>query len=308
KYKGKDGKEYTGRDNQDIYATENGKYALHLSKLLEIAQAGGMNIVDSHIIERKVDKDGNIIFVNHQVTVTIMQIDGSLIKLTVTGKYDYYRDILRYSKEGETTINAQVKARRAHAEALAEANALSRAINKCFPKIPRTFTLDELKKPILIHRVVEDINEMINELPENDKKEIKKLQVMKQLGILDTLFPNTAKKDELQTPKINPQSLQPIVPTQIIETVDTSDDDDEGDTGIADNLPITISREEEISMIENDWKLASQEERTKFILAEIEKKKYKPADGKKITKERIEGISIDKQCEFIKKLLLMEVK
>lgn len=313
KYRGKDGKEYTSQDNQDIYKTESGKYALHLSKLLEIAQAGGMNIIDSRPTERRVNEEGLIELVIHQITFTLMQIDGSLIKMTVNGKYDYYRDLDKFSKDG-TTPNAQIKARRTHAEALAESNALSRAINKCFPKIPRQFTLEELKKPILIHRVVEDINEMINELPEEDRREIKKLQAMKQLGIIGTIYPNAAnnysvKESELQPP-IKQSTIAPpptpkqIEPTKVIETVDTGDDDEENDP--INNLPNTISREEEISMIASDWKNARQDERTNFILAEVKKKNYTPADGSVITKERIEVLSVSKQCDFIKKLLLIE--
>ena len=133
---------------------------------------------------------------------------------------------------------------------------------------------------------------------------------MKQLGIIGTIYPNAAQSNELQSLQpvkamTPPPAAKQIEPTRVIETVDTGDDD-EDDTDPADNLPNTISKEEEIAMIANDWKSARQDERTKFILDEIKKKNYKAADGKEISKERIEVLSVDKQCDFIKKLLLIE--
>jgi hypothetical protein len=79
---------------------DGGKYALHLNKINEIAQASDLKITDSRIIDRKVDNDGRVTYISHQVSWEMRNIDGSIKSGVATGKYDYYNDVAT-KKEGQ---------------------------------------------------------------------------------------------------------------------------------------------------------------------------------------------------------------
>jgi len=270
-------------NNHDIYKNESGGYSLHLSKLNEIAQQAGIQIIDSRIIERRVDEYGRVTFINHQVRGRMKSIDGTIKEIVVTGKYDYYRDIEYYGK-GDAN-NKQVKARRKHAEALAESNAIYRLYNKLIAKIPQSFTLEELKKPFLIPYVIEDKDALLKELPENEQILIKKELVRKRLGLIDSIYSNNK-----------------IEQVEQVETIVVDDDDPE----MLQNEK--LSKEEENKILAEEFRNVPQKERTEKILKLIELKGYKDPSGAAITAKRIENNSIESQIRFLEKLLNMPDK
>lgn len=269
-------------NNRDVYRNESGGYCLHLSKLNEIAQQAGIQIIDSKIMERKVDEQGRVTFINHQVRGRMRSIDGSIKELVTTGKYDYFRDIESLGK-GDPN-NKQVKARRKHAEALAESNAITRLYNKLIAQIPTSFSLDELKKPFLIPYVIEDKDELLKGLPKEDQIEIKKLVVKKRLGLIDQVY----------------SSGKEVA----VEYLDDEDEPQNTDMPIRRIENEATMTAEEINRINAEtFRDAPQKERTEKILALIELKGYKDPTGAPLTGKRIEKNTIDSQIRFIEKLL-----
>jgi len=264
--------------NRDVYKTDSGTYALHLSKLMEISQAGGMQILDSRILERATDEEGRVVLIHHQIKWKRQNIDGSYNEGVTVGKYDYYRDKEKYRTENQT------KARRAHAEALAEGNALTRSINKCIAKLASSMSLEELKKPFVVPRVVEDPNALIAQLSPESQAKVRELYVMKQLGILNQAYP------QQNTRPYQPET-QPALSTSEVKALAPAEKEKE------------IEVEEDIEMQAKDFAYTSQEERTKIILKLVSETGYIAVDKKPITKERIETVDINGQVTLIEKLL-----
>ena len=270
-------------NNRDIYKTENGQYALHLSKLNEIAKAAGLQITDSRILERKIDEQGRVVYILHQVKGYVKGIDGSIKEDVATGKYDYYRDLDKYSSE------KQVKSRRGHAEALAESNAKTRLFNKLVTKLPQSFTMQELQKPFLVPCVIEDKNELLKDLDPETQRQIKAEYARKQLGIAETIYgaPQSRQIEEAAYTVAEESEPAPVPET-------TSEPE--------------LSKEEKNHIIAEEYRQAPQSERTKAILELIHEKGHKHPQGAVYTPSMIEKASIDKQIEFIKKLLNLPEK
>ena len=274
-------------NNRDIYKNESGGYCLHLTKLNEIAQQAGLQIIDSRVLERKVDEKGRVTYIEHQVKWKMRSVDGSTKEGTATGKYDYYRDYDTLKKDGKPN-EKQINARRKHAEALAESNALTRAYNKAIAKLPQGFTLAELKKPFLIPYVIEDKDELLKDLPKEDQLQIKKELARKRLGISNQIY--NAPKPQIEEAKI------------IDETPSTSHAVPHGSGG--------MSKESQNNILANEFRQSSQEERTEKILNLCKLKNYKlPATEKRpeieVTKQIVEKSDLEKQIAFIEMLLNM---
>jgi hypothetical protein len=266
-------------NNRDIYKTENGQYALHLSKLNEIAKAAGLQITDSRILERKIDEQGRVTYVLFQVKGYVKSIDGSIKEDVATGKYDYYRDLEKYSSE------KQIKARRAHAEALAESNAKTRLFNKLVTKLPQSFTLEELKKPFLVPCVIEDKNELLKDLDPATQRQIKAEYARKQLGLATQIYsvPKQLEEAKYSVEEAEPQedfSASVVAP----EKEEPNPDD-------------------ELEIIAEEYRDQPQRFRTQKILELIEATGYTDPNGAPITAKRIENNSVDAQIKFLKRLL-----
>lgn len=238
-------------NNRDIYRNESGGYCLHLSKLNEIAQQAGIQIIDSRIIERKTDEQGRVTFISHQVRGRLKSVDGSIKEDVATGKYDYYRDLEKYIGKDGKPLEKMIKSRRSHAEALAESNAKTRLFNKLVAKLPTNFTLDELKKPFLIPYVIEDKDELIKSLPEEDQREIKRRLAMKRLGLMEEIYPST--QPETAKTETNTAAQSSEVVDVEVEVVD--DDKEE-----------ILSKEEQNRLAAETYRDAPQKERTEKIL------------------------------------------
>lgn len=263
--------------NRDIYKNESGSYCLHLSKLNEIAQQSGIIITDSRILERKTDEKGRVVFVSHQVKGKLKSVDGSIKEDVATGKYDYYRDTEKYSSP------KQISGRRAHAEALAESNAKTRLFNKLVAKLPSSFELDELKKPFLIPYVLEDKDEILKSLPIEDQIAIKRDLARKRLGLMDSIYGEPKQLAEIENVKIDVIDDEP---KEIINKTNGN----------------SI---EENKIIANEFRNASEKERSEKILSLIQKKNYKHPKGVIITPDLIKKANIDRQIELIEELLNM---
>lgn len=267
-------------NNKDVYKNESGSYCLHLTKLNEIAQQANIQIVESRIMERRVDETGKVTFINHQVRGRLRSVDGSIKEAVVTGKYDYFRDVESLGK-GDPQ-NKQVKGRRKHAEALAESNALTRLYNKMIAQIPQSFTLDELKKPFLIPYVIEDRDELLKELPPDVQNKVKEDLVRKRLGIASEIYGGPAKEIENAT-------------------VTIIDDED------APAQPATpgVSKEEENKILANEFRQSTQPERTDKIMNLIKRKGWKHPSGVQVTSKMIDKADLETQIKRIEELLNM---
>jgi hypothetical protein len=278
-------------NNRDIYRNESGGYCLHLTKLNEIAQQSGLQVIESRVLERKTDERGVVTYIEHQVKWKMRSVDGSIKEGTATGKYDYFRDCEKYikptekDKYGNVKGEAQVKSRRNYAEALAESNALTRAYNKAIAKLPQSFTLEELKKPFLIPYVIEDKNELLKDLPKEDQLAIRKELARKRLNLTDTIY---------QSSPTQTKQVEDAVVTEVVEPEEVKQPEKK------------VLSPEEVNHIQAETFLqpeVKQEERTQMILKLIKIKGYKDPNNIAITEKRIENQSKESQVNFIEKLL-----
>lgn len=286
------------KNNRDIYSTDGGKFALHLTKLNEIAQAAGLRITDSRIIERQTDDQGLVIYISHQMKWEMKSIDGSMKDGTVTGKYDYMADLADQKAKKKT--EAQIIKRRRHADALAESNCLTRAISKALAKLPQSFSLEELKKPFLVPCVTEDKRELLKGLPPEAQAELKKMEAARALGLLEVMYPQQKREvapdtaSFVETPAdTTPQSHSPSTPAyetaQVVEET-------------------TMSQTEMNKIIAGEFRDASQQERTEKILALAKLTGYKLPGGKEVNAGTIERSTLEKQISTIEYLLNLQAE
>ncbi|MCI0560927.1 MAG: hypothetical protein MN733_20775, partial [Nitrososphaera sp.] len=161
----------------DIYSPDgNDRYTLHYKAANKIAGAANINWTKSLIVNRNTGTDGRVIFVEHVVHWEVKRPNGSVKRGATTGFYRYEEDKARLKE-------AQVQSRRRFAEAQAESNAKLRAIFEALEMLPRSFSLDEIKKPFLVPCVIEDLNELAKDDPE-----IKRMIVANSLGIMDQVY------------------------------------------------------------------------------------------------------------------------
>ena len=262
-------------NDKHVYPNESGGFCLHLSKLNEIAKAAKIRVVDSKILERKIDERGQVTFISHQVSVEYRTVTGEMIRESYTGKYDYFNDQAN-KKEG------QVKSRRKHAEALAESNALTRAFNKVLPQLPQSFSKADFNKPFLVPYVLDDKDALLKDLPLETQNRVKEELARKRLGLSDAIY------GAPPTTKNKPQ--EEITEAVVVEEASGS---------------VGMSREEEIKILAKEFRLVTQEERVEQILSLIKKKGWKHPAGVEVTERMIEKATIDQQIARIEELMLM---
>jgi hypothetical protein len=171
----------------DIYSPDGtDKYTLHYKAANKIAGAAGINWTKSYAAKRETGDDGRVIYVEHVVEYEVKKTNGSTKKGVMTGHYRYEEDKARFSANPK-----QIETRRRFAEGLAESNAKLRAIFEALEQLPRSFTLDEIKKPFLVPCVVEDINELAKDDPE-----IRRMIAANSLGILDKIYGKDSSKSD----------------------------------------------------------------------------------------------------------------
>lgn len=163
----------------DVYSPDGtDKYTLHYKAANKIAGAAGINWTKSGATKRDVGDDGRVIYVEHVVEWEVKKTNGSTKKGVTTGHYKYEEDKAKFSANPK-----MIEARRRFAEGLAESNAKLRAIFEALEQLPRSFALEEIKKPFLVPCVVEDINELAKDDPE-----IRRMIAANSLGILEKIY------------------------------------------------------------------------------------------------------------------------
>lgn len=272
-------------NTKHVYKNESGSYCLHLSKLNEIAKAAKIRVVDSKILERRVDETGRVTFISHQVTVQYRTVSGEMITESYNGKYDYYNDLA-------TKTEANTKQRRKHAEALAESNALTRAFTKVIPQLPSSFSKSDFGKPFLIPYVEEDKDALLEEFSPEERAEIKKDLARRKLGIGSQLFGSQPTQQGV-TP--TPKTGAPAAGAPAADTVDATVVEES--TG-SDDQPTPAERAEA-------WRNEKQESRTNEIMRLIEVKGWKHPKGYAVTAAMVNKSSLDKQVSRLEELYSM---
>jgi hypothetical protein len=291
--------------NADIYKTDSGTYALHIIKLREIFLSAGGNVIDSRILERKVDQEGRVLFISHQLRGKIQSIDGTIKEATATGKYDYIRDLDRFQKNGQPN-HAAVNQRRKHAEALAESNAMQRLIMSLVAKLKSSYSIAELQsKPIVVACVTEDKVAILDMLPEAERAQVRSEYIRARLGLGNPIYEGK----QIEQSRAEPKE---------VKVVDVSISDAEYEKMENESAPYeeeSAPYEEEspnINVLDSPtyyaemYRNLSEEDRIDRILNLIETTGYRSPKGVKITADILISIGIDKQIGFVEQLLKIQ--
>lgn len=284
--------------NQDIYKTDSGTFALHLTKLREIFLSAGGSVDDSRILERKVDQDGRVLFISHQLKGRIQSIDGTIKMATATGKYDYIRDCDRFQKNGQPNM-AAVGQRRKHAEALAESNAMQRLIISLVAKLKPSYSLTELQsKPIVVACVTQSKEGLLELLPEAERAQVRSEFVRKQLGLGNPIYEGR----QIEQSKPEPEEVK-------VQDVSMSDEEYErveAETTHYEEEAPTMLLGEDIREQAEMYRDLTEEDRAERIMNLVETTGYVPSKGGAMTIERIRKATIDQQIDFVEQLLRLK--
>lgn len=284
--------------NQDIYKTDSGTYALHLTKVREIFLAAGGSVDDSRILERKVDQEGRVLFISHQLKGQIQSIDGTIKTATATGKYDFIRDCDRFRKDGQPNMNA-VNQRRKHAEALAESNAMQRLIISLVAKLKPSYSLTELQsKPIVVACVTQSKEGLLELLPEAERAQVRSEFVRKQLGLGNPIYEGR----QIEQSKPEPEEVK-------VQDVSMSDEEYErveAETTHYEEEAPTMLLGEDIREQAEMYRDLTDDDRAERIMNLVETTGYVPANGGAMTIERIRKATIDQQIDFVELLLRLK--
>jgi hypothetical protein len=273
--------------NGDIYKTDNGQYALHHTKLNEIAKAGGVQIYHSSVEERQRDDKGLVVFISHLVKAKWRSVDGVYHDEAITGTYDYYSDV-----KSKTQANAD--RRRNNADALAETKALNRLFRKAIPQFLGSYPLEELKKPFAVPFVIDDQKALLDSLDPDDRKLVHKRLTEQRLGLIKDMTPERHIEDaEIVTPK--PQTTEGpagLDPTKEVKPPEPQ----------APQAATILSPEEEINLTLNEYRNTEQKYRTKGMI-ELQLSKEIDDQSANVTEEQFEKASVEDQIKFLSKLL-----
>lgn len=287
--------------NQDIYKTDSGTYALHLTKLREIFLSAGGNVDDSRILERRVDQDGRVLFISHQIKGRIQSIDGTIKTATATGKYDFVRDCDRFQKNGQPNMNA-VSQRRKHAEALAESNAMQRLIMSLVAKLKPSYTIQELQsKPIVVACVTEDKAGLLEMLPEAERNAIRTEYVRAKLGLGSAIY------EGRQLPTESPKEAKELK----AETVDVSLSDDEYEvieserSHYEEDAPETLFGNDPKDIAEM-YRDLTPDDRIERIMGLVESTGYVSPKGIPVNTDAVAALTVNQQISFVEKLLKLK--
>ncbi|MCX6170097.1 MAG: hypothetical protein NTX65_12190 [Ignavibacteriales bacterium] len=164
--------------NGDIWKLTSNKFSLTRNALDKIATAARIKFSNSRMLSREVNDDGRVIYIKHQIQYELLCTDGSNRSSSTTGEYNYHEDLSRFRflediihegviihKKGDLNIEL-VERRRNNSGSFAEGNAKSKALGEVFSEIKKSFTLEELQIPILVGRVVVDIEDILLKNPE----------------------------------------------------------------------------------------------------------------------------------------------
>lgn len=285
--------------NQDIYKTDSGSYALHLTKVREIFLAAGGSVDDSRILERKVDQEGRVLFISHQLKGQIQSIDGTIKTATVTGKYDFIRDCDRFRKDGQPNMNA-VNQRRKHAEALAESNAMQRLIISLVAKLKPSYSLTELQsKPIVVACVTQSKEGLLELLPEAERAQVRSEFVRKQLGLGNPIYEGR----QIEQSKPEPEEVK----VQDVSLSDEEYEEIEAETSHTEDVSETLFSADPRDVAEM-YRDLTPDDRIERIMRLVESTGYVSPKGVPITPDAIETLSLNQQISFVERLLKLKAE
>ncbi|MDQ7818703.1 MAG: hypothetical protein RDU14_16880 [Melioribacteraceae bacterium] len=178
-------KEYDQKSNGDIFLVDkkSKRYALHLRKLKEIAQAAGVEITHQKEIDHQYDDNGKTTYVKFELGWKMVSIDGSTKSGLQIGEYSYLAQVEKHKKDDGNVNEDFIEKQRGDGAKLAMSNALGRAIKDALPKMKGTFTIDELKKPFLVPCVIKDLSKLLEKYPD-----VEKMLLAKELGISNLIY------------------------------------------------------------------------------------------------------------------------
>lgn len=271
-------------NGRDVFKVD-GTYAFHLGKLKEIAQRANVRVISSKVTEVQSDDSGRVTLIKHEIQWERLDLDGFLRQGVTTGTYDYQADKLHRAKQAEK--------RNKYAFSHAESNAYTRMVSDAIANLPRGMSEADIKKPILVYTVVEDKNELLKDLPKDIQLEIKKAQAAKAFGVMDQIY-GTQQQPQQQLPQ---QSESPMKPTANPATQTVAYEEVPADDGY------NLTPQEQNKIIAQEFRDASQKERTEKVLALCRIKNVKNKNNSEITGPQIEKQSVEDQIIFIEKLL-----
>lgn len=269
-------------NGKDVFKVD-GTFAFHLTKLKEIAQRANVVVTSSRVTEVQTDDKGRTILVKHELGWERLDLDGFMRRGVTTGTYDYSADKLHRANQAEK--------RNKHAFSHAESNAYTRMVSDAIANLPRGMSKDDIQKPILVYTVVEDKNELLKDLPKEIQLEIKKAQAAKAFGVMDQIY-GTQQQPQQQLPQ---QSEQPSAKAHAADSV--AYEEVPADDGY------NLTPQEQNKIIAQEFRDASQKERTEKVLALCRIKNVKNKNNSEITGPQIEKQSVEDQIIFIEKLL-----
>ena len=285
--------------NGDIYRTDNGQFALHHTKLNEIAKAAGVQIYESKLVERACDDKGSVVYISHSVKAKWRSVDGVFHDEAITGTYDYFADVASKSQK-------MADRRRSNADALAESKAYSRLFRKAIPQFQGSYSLSELEKPFAVPFVVDDQKALLNTLSPQDREEVNKAMVMKRLGVVEQMYPrrvgSAPLSDRVEAPHTNPAAqaakLDPAKEVFAPVSQPTSN------SGQANG---ELSQAEMNLLTAEEYRGAEQRDRTGFFV-KLQEERELDQTCAAVTTVQFEKSNIDSQIKFLIKLLSFPAK
>ena len=173
------------QSNGDVFLVDkkSKRYALHLRKLKEIAQAAGVKITHQTEIDHQYDEKGKTTYVKFELGWEMINIDGSTKSGMQIGEYSFLAQVEKHKKDDGTMNEDFLEKQRGDGAKLAMSNALGRAIKDALPKMKGMFTIEELKKPFLVPCVIKDLSKLLEKYPD-----VEKMLLAKELGISDMIY------------------------------------------------------------------------------------------------------------------------
>jgi hypothetical protein len=249
-------------NGRDIWKPGDSKeYTFHLAFLNKLAGTSNLIWTDSRVlVYEKSEEDGRVERIEHQVKWTVQKPDGSWRHGTTVGHYNYKEDQNRFSKRPK-----QVERRRNFASSLAESNAKTRAIFEALDGIYRQYSMEDLKKPFLVPRVVEDYRDLIGDDPE--AKRMYLAHIFKQADKLSGVSPSATESKQIEAPAEQPQVNYEIPDAAYSEPEPAVPERE-----------LTIEEKKEV--FKNEWANLGEKDRVEAIVELMGKKNYRTKDGK----------------------------
>ncbi|GEM_PF-5699320 len=237
-----------GYKNDDIWTIDGTNFNLTKVAMSKLSSASGVVYFDSRIAYRELDPvTKRVTYIKHSVAWRKADLSGVDITGISTGEYSYYEDEARYRYKKDITSNGnvihkkgepiieQIERRRNYAGSLAETNAKVRAFSEAVCEIPKSFTLEELKKPFLLVRAVANVQHILNQHPE-----LQPVYGAQILGIANVIYgtPQTQNNQILVAPQ-PPQIGTTQVESQLaLPEVETKPEQNYSDSVTAQKLEV----------------------------------------------------------------------